>query len=152
MNKVFLCLAVLLLMHTGAHAQPATGLGETVQVENGALRGAPRNPQGLLVFKGIPFAAPPVGSLRWQEFQPAKPWDGTRDATGFGNRCWANVRVPSLAGRSGGVPLGEDCLFLNLWTGAKTASEKRPVMVWIHGGGFQFGTAGDPNTDGALLA
>ena len=152
MNKIFLCLAVLLLMHTGTHSQSATGLGETVQVENGALRGAPRNPQELLVFKGIPFAAPPVGSLRWQAPQPAKSWEGTRDATGFGNRCWANVRVPSLAGRSGGVPLSEDCLYLNLWTGAKTSSERRPVMVWIHGGGFQFGTAGDPNTDGALFA
>ena len=152
MNKIVCVLATLLLISTAAHAQPAPALGEAVQVENGALRGAPRDSQGLLVFKGVPFAAAPVGDLRWQAPQAAKSWQGPRDATRYGNRCWANVQVPSLAGRSGGVPLNEDCLYLNVWTGAKASTERRPVMVWIHGGGFQFGTAGDPNTDGALLA
>lgn len=152
MKKIIGALAALLLMSAVVHAQAMDGLGETVQIENGALRTAPRDSQGLLVFKGIPFAAAPVGDLRWQAPQAARSWQGTRDATGFGNRCWANVRVPSLAGRSGGVPFSEDCLFLNVWTGAKVSSERQPVMVWIHGGGFQFGTAGDPNTDGSPLA
>ena len=152
MNGIIFSLAALLLFSFGAHAQVATSLGETIQTEQGALRGTPRDPQGVLVFKGVPFAAAPVGTLRWQAPQAAKPWEGTRDATAFGNRCWANVRVPALAGRSGGAPLSEDCLFLNVWSSAKASGEKRPVMVWIHGGGFQFGTAGDPNTDGALLA
>ena len=152
MKNMVYSLVALTLISTGVHAQTVPVLGETIQIENGTVHGTPRDPQGLLVFKGIPFATAPVGDLRWQAPQPAKSWQGTRDATGYGNRCWANIRVPSLAGRTGGVPLSEDCLYLNVWTGANASSERRPVMVWIHGGGFQFGTAGDPNTDGALLA
>ena len=152
MKKIACSLAAWLLISAGAHSQPGPVLGETVQTENGTLRGAPRDPQGILVFKGVPFAAAPVGDLRWQAPQPAKGWQGTRDAASYGNRCWSNVRVPALAGRSGGVPQSEDCLYLNVWTGAKASNERRPVMVWIHGGGFQFGAAGDSSTDGALLA
>ncbi len=145
-------LAALLLFSGNVHSQATAPLDEIVKTEQGSLRGTPRDAQGVLSFKGVPFAAAPVGPLRWQAPQAAKLWEGTREATSFGNRCWANVRVASLAGRSGGVPQSEDCLYLNLWTSAKASGERRPVMVWIHGGGFQFGAAGDPNTDGALLA
>ena len=152
MKKFVSSLVALLVITVGAHSQSTARLGETVLIEHGALRGAPRDPQGVLVFKGIPFAAAPIGMLRWQAPQPAKSWEGVRDAISVGNRCWSNVRIPSLDGRNARVPLSEDCLYLNVWTGATASTEQRPVMVWIHGGGFQFGTAGDLNTDGALLA
>ena len=151
MKKTVCTLAACLLFTAGTLAQ-GTALGDVVEIESGALRGAPRDANGVLVFKGIPYAAAPVGDLRWQAPQPVKSWQGTREASRFGNRCWANVRVPELAGRGGGVSQDEDCLNVNVWTAAKSANERRPVMVWVHGGGFQFGTSGDPNTDGGLLA
>ena len=91
MKKIACSLAAWLLISAGAHSQPGPVLGETVQTENGTVRGAPRDPQGILVFKGIPFAAPPEGDLRWQAPQPPKGWQGTRDAASYGNRCWSNV-------------------------------------------------------------
>ena len=72
--------------------------------------------------------------------------------TALGHRCWVNTPEEGLGGSTKAVPQDEDCLYLNVWTTARSASERRPVMVWIHGGGFQFGTSRDPRTDGALLA
>ena len=109
--RVVSLLAVLLVLAVDAHSQGIARLGELVRIENGALRGAPRDPQGVLVFKGIPYAAAPIGMLRWQTPQPAKSWEGVRDAISVGNRCWSNVRIPSLDGRNGGVPQSEDCLY-----------------------------------------
>ncbi len=109
--RTFACgLAALLLFSGNVHSQAPAPLDEIVKTEQGSLRGTPRDAQGVLSFKGVPFAAAPVGPLRWQAPQAAKLWEGTREATSFGNRCWANVRVASLAGRSGGVPQSEDCL------------------------------------------
>ena len=142
----------LLLSAAGAQAQDANRLDESVQVATGKLQGKPRDPHGVLAFMGIPYAAPPVGSLRWHGPQPAKSWDDVRDASRVGNRCWNNVPETGLGGRVGEVPQSEDCLYLNVWTAAESAGERRPVMVWIHGGGFQFGTARDPRTDGTLLS
>ncbi len=152
MEIVFSLMAVLLLFAGGAHAQETASLGEILRTEHGTLRGQSRNSQGVLAFMGIPHSAPPVGELRWQTPQPAKAWEGVRDATRVGNRCWVNVPETGLGGRVGEVPQSEDCLYLNVWTAAKSSSERRPVMVWIHGGGFQFGTGRDPRTDGARLA
>lgn len=152
MKKTAYLLAALVLFSVNVSAQGTNRLQEVVQVEHGALRGEPRDAQSVLAFKGIPFATPPVGPLRWQAPQPAKLWNGVHDATRVGNRCMYNVVETGLGGQVGGVPQREDCLYLNVWTSAESANERKPVMVWIHGGGFQFGTGRDPRTDGARLS
>ena len=121
----------------------------TVVVANGMLAGNERAAAGILNFKGIPYAAAPVGDLRWRAPQLAANWSGTRDARQYGNKCWANgTPAPVVADPT----VSEDCLFLNVWSGARNTSERRPVMVWLHGGGFQFGTSGDPRWEGNNLA
>jgi len=125
-----------------------TDLGHEVRVASGLLRGTPRDSQGVLAFKGIPYAAPPLGDLRWRAPQPPLAWDGVRDATAYGDRSLSALEND----RRPGPPNSEDCLSLNLWTAASRADEKRPVMVWIHGGGFQFGSSATPVTDGTPLA
>ena len=152
MNRIASCFAALLLVTAGAHPQAGTSLSEIVQVQGGTLKGVARGAQGVLTFEGIPYAAPPVGDLRWQAPQPPSPWQGTRDATSLGDRCYSNTPETGLGGRGAGPEQGEDCLFLNVWTAAKSSTERRPVMVWIHGGGFQFGTGRDVRTDGTLFA
>ncbi len=120
----------------------------------GALSGATED--GLHVFRGIPYAAPPVGELRWRAPQPVQPWSGDRDATAFGpaaHQAPTPVDSPSsFAGMfgAGELELSEDCLTLNVWTPGLDGS--RPVMVWIHGGGFRTGTGASPMYDGARLA
>ncbi|MES2262996.1 MAG: carboxylesterase family protein [Pseudomonadota bacterium] len=117
-------------------------------VASGTLAGSAPDAAGIVSYKGIPYAAPPVGSLRWKSPQAAPHWAGIRDATQYGNTCWQGTAF----GPVDNSKANEDCLFLNVWTGAKNMSERRPVMVWIHGGGFQFGTSGDPRWEGANLA
>lgn len=101
---------------------------DTVQIESGLVAGSGTE---IRVFKGIPFAAPPTGELRWKPPQPPKPWEGVRQATEFGAACMQTVKFPNI---------GEDCLTLSIWTPARDAKAKLPVMVWIHGGGFVFGS------------
>src|SRR5580658_3208058 len=104
--------------------------------------------RGGAVFKGIPFAQPPVEALRWREPQPVKPWVGVRAATSFGAPCAQN----SGNGRGMLETSREDCLFLNVWTPEWPPRVRRPVMFWIHGGGNYAGAAGSPNFDGESLA
>jgi para-nitrobenzyl esterase len=105
---------------------------------------------GLSMFKGIPFAAPPVGALRWKAPQPVKPWSGVKQTTAFGAGC---MQDPVLAKQMGAdVPLSEDCLFIDVWTPARAAGEKLPVIAWIYGGGFNGGMTSVPLYDGANLA
>lgn len=122
-------------------------LGAEVRTEAGRVRGTSRDANGVLAFKGIPYAAPPLGPLRWRAPQQPARWNGVRDALAFGAGC-----LSSLANDHRPGPRDEDCLYLNVWTAARHADEKRPVMVWIHGGGFQFGSSANPATDGAALA
>jgi para-nitrobenzyl esterase len=129
-----------------AAAQP---LDNHVNIAAGSLSGNPADTSGIVSFKGVPYAAAPVGSLRWKEPQPAALWSGTRDATHFGAKCWA---AAAFGGPVSTDNVSEDCLFLNVWSGAKTRGAKLPVMVWIHGGGFQFGTGSDNALDGTSLA
>ena len=124
------------------------GIGPEVQVESGVVRGTPRDVRGVLAFKGIPYAAPPTGDLRWQSPQSSRHWAAVRDTTQFGARCWSALEDDPEPG-----PLrSEDCLTLNIWTAARHMDEKRPVMVWVHGGGFQFSSSADPSLDGSRLA
>ena len=106
---------------------------ETVKVDGGQIAGV--EVDGVRVFKGIPFAAPPVGDFRWKPPRPVVPWTGVRKADTFGPKC---VQLPLPAGSPYATdpePMSEDCLYLNVWT-AGGANEKRPVMVWIYGGGW----------------
>ena len=118
-----------------------------VSLAAGQLRGAALD-RGGASFKGIPFAQPPTGDLRWREPQPAKSWSGVRDATSFGAPCAQNQGGKMMQGSS------EDCLFLNIWTPEWPASggARKPVMFWIHGGGNYGGTASGNNFDGESLA
>lgn len=127
-------------------------MSTTVKTGKGELRGAAEG--GLVTFRGIPFARPPIGELRFRAPQEATPWQGVRDATRFGPRA---VQVPNEAleailGRPEDQPaLDEDCLYLNVWTPGLD-DRRRPVMVWIHGGGFTIGAGSDPIYDGSALA
>ncbi len=106
----------------------------------------------MRVYRGIPFAAPPVGDLRWKPPQSAASWQGIRQATEFGNAC-SQPAFPSngLYGTAP-PPISEDCLYLNVWTPAKSADDRLPVMVWIHGGGFVHGTGSAIGYEGENLA
>lgn len=123
-----------------------------VRVGSGELSGVVDD--GVASFRGIPFAAPPVGDLRWRPPQPATQWTGVRQAAEFGADCM-QVRFgppPAPGAPPARVP-SEDCLFLNVWRPASaTTGAKLPVMVWIHGGGFVFGSAASPNTSGVRFA
>ena len=103
---------------------------------------------GVVSFKGIPYAAPPIGALRWRPPMPAARWTGERDASHFGPRCLTPTGGPLASP----APSSENCLTINVWAPDASSKAKRPVMVWIHGGGFQFGSSQDANTDGTVLA
>ena len=126
--------------------------------ENGQVRGLPAADPRITSFKGIPFAAPPVGGNRWRAPQPAADWKGVRNCFAF-----APISVQDPPGDADDIysrewhvdpdiPMSEDCLYLNIWTNAKSASERKPVLVWFFGGGFQCGYTSEMEFDGERLA
>ena len=122
-----------------------------VETSCGKLRGSVAD--GVFAFKGVPFAAPPIGDLRWRPPQPAAPWAGVRDATRFGP-CAIQSRIPGDVGKLIGIAThetSEDCLYLNVWSPGLAAA-KRPVLVWIHGGGNTVGAGSQPRVNGERLA
>jgi len=121
------------------------------RVAAGALRGS--TAAGINSFKGVPYAQPPVGALRWRPPQPVQPWTGTRDAQAFGADCMQNRAGWDQSQST--LPVSEDCLTLNVWSPEKAGpggSGGAPVMVWIHGGGYVMGSGSQPVFDGAALA
>jgi para-nitrobenzyl esterase len=127
---------------------------DPIRVSGGLVSGT--SGAGVQIYKGIPYAKPPVGDLRWRAPQPVAPWSGTRVADHFSPIC---VQPDPLGGHSFFTrlffnpiePRSEDCLYLNIWTTA-AAGDKRPVMVWIPGGGFVGGSAAGEIYDGAEFA
>lgn len=129
-------------------AGPAQSQIQTAKVAQGELEGVVR--EGVASFKGVPFAAPPVGDLRWKAPQPAQAWTGVRKADSFAPGPMQDAFLAVLMG--GSTNLSEDCLYLNVWTPAQSASERLPVMVWIYGGAFVSGMTSPALYDGAKLA
>jgi para-nitrobenzyl esterase len=129
---------------------------DPVKTDNGLIAGETLA-SGVRVFKGIPFGAPPVGNLRWREPQPVTKWDGVREAKTFASPCMQN---PALQRQPVNVTIdlpdspkpSEDCLYLNLWTQAPRANERRPVMLWIFGGAYTEGGGNTPHNNGENLA
>ncbi|HYL35693.1 MAG TPA: carboxylesterase family protein [Bryobacteraceae bacterium] len=123
-----------------------------VRVDSGDLAGVSGSNPEVRVFKGIPYAAPPVGDLRWRAPKTAPKWQGVRQADHFSFQC---EQTPYAAGgpyHAGVEPLSEDCLYLNVWTAAKSNQDRRPVMVWIHGGGLTRNSGSNPNFNGEHFA
>jgi para-nitrobenzyl esterase len=144
MSSPFTVAATTTLLLAGALAA-----AEPVRTTSGLVVGASTDGGAVRVFRGIPFAAPPVGELRWKAPEPVKPWDGVRPATEFASYCAQNAIFDDMVFH--GKP-SEDCLYLNVWTPTKAAGEGRPVMVWIHGGGFNAGASDEPRHEGTPLA
>lgn len=150
-HTTFLTLLFPLGLAACAATGPQADLGAanpSVGTAGGTLQGIQE--AGVHAFKGVPYAAAPVGALRWQAPQPAASWDGVRQATGFGPRCMQLPLFSDMVFRSNGM--SEDCLYLNVWTGAAGAGEKRPVLVYFYGGGLVGGDASEPRYDGAAMA
>jgi para-nitrobenzyl esterase len=147
-------LSFFILMFAALALVSCSDSNPVLTIEGGQVIGVPTPTKGIIAYKGIPFAAPPVGKLRWVEPQPVVPWTGVKKADTYGAAATQTPWDPqSFYGRewraSGSVPLSEDCLYLNVWTpAAGQTGKKLPVAMWIHGGGYREGFAFEPEMDG----
>ena len=154
MNKIKSASFLLLnLLFINIYAQQKEAV---VQVEGGKISGISSNDGSVNIYKGIPFAAPPVGELRWKAPQPAQPWSGVLDCKKFSASPMQAKPIPfSMWSEEFLIPtepINEDCLYLNVWTSNKNKKSKQPVMVWIYGGGFTSGGSACPIYDGEAFA
>src|SRR6185436_11040915 len=149
-------------------ARTSAMMPEQIKIDTGLIAGTTASGQASVrSFKGIPFAAPPLGENRWRAPQPPARWDGVRNGDAFGAPCTSGPAAGrgGRGARGGGAPAAEaapaapreparseDCLYVNVWTSAKSAGDRRPVMVWIYGGGFTGGSGGLQWYDGENLA
>ncbi|GAB5406039.1 MAG: carboxylesterase family protein [Aureliella sp.] len=135
--RYFVCFCVYAIF------QSSLGRAQSIETTGGPVKGSESRDQAIEAFKGIPYAAPPVGDLRWKPPQPVKSWTDVRVCDQFGAKALQ---------KRGGRDQSEDCLYLNVWAPRERSNEKRPVMVWIHGGGFTQGSGHQPGYDGTELA
>jgi para-nitrobenzyl esterase len=148
--SLLFCFSLSLLL-TSCSEQDANPV---LTIEGGKIQGVETSTKGIIAYKGIPFAAPPVGDLRWKEPQPVVPWEGVKIADKYGAAAMQVTWDPnSFYGKewraSGSAPFSEDCLYLNVWTPAAGQKDKKlPVAIWIHGGGYREGFAYEPEMDG----
>ena len=153
MDLIKYCMIVLVsLMFVACATQSTKSVARTpivqATVTGGMVEGVVAD--DIAAFKGIPFAAPPVGELRWKAPQPIIPWEGVKKTVEFAPGPMQDTAFGASLG--GPQSVSEDCLYLNVWTGAKNTNENRPVMVWIYGGGFGIGMTSSPTYDGTNLA
>ena len=148
MNRLFYLLNVTLIFFANCFLLAA--IPDPVRVDTGLISGVPGSDNDIRVYKGIPYAAPPVGELRWRAPVTAPSWEGVRKADQFGPMCMQ--ARPNAGPGAKEVRMSEDCLYLNIWTAARSAKERRPVMVWSHGGGYTMGSGDSPQSDGEALA
>jgi para-nitrobenzyl esterase len=148
-SAVVLLLLIVMALTTSSVAT----ISDPVHVEQGLLAGTNGDSPDVRVYRGVPFAAPPVGDMRWKAPQPPAAWQGVRQATEFSNACWQTQYSSAAAIYQAPLPkLSEDCLYLNIWTLAQSAKDKLPVMVWIHGGAFTRGSGSSHSYNGEILA
>jgi para-nitrobenzyl esterase len=143
------------LVAVASSAALVAAIPDPVRTDAGLVAPAGNSPDGVRVFRGIPFGAPPIGPLRWKAPQPVTHWDGVRKADAFGPVCVQPKGMGRLnvsVDMPDSPPASEDCLYLNVWTGAARASERRPVMVWIFGGAYTEGAGSSRHNDGEALA
>jgi para-nitrobenzyl esterase len=154
--KTRIAVGIALVLAAVSPVKTLAAISDPVKTKDGKVSGVTLS-SGVRAFKGIPFAAPPVGSLRWKEPQPAARWEAVRKADTFGNVC-VQPSQPKRVPNNVSVDLpdspkpSEDCLYLNVWTSAARANARQPVMLWIYGGAYTEGAGSSPHNDGEALA